>query len=33
MVQGSPGMESGTTEKYDILAFDKTGKTKVYAHR
>jgi hypothetical protein len=33
MVQGSPGMESGTTEKYDILAFDKAGKTRVYAHR
>jgi hypothetical protein len=33
MVQGSPGMESGTTEQYDILAFDKAGKTKVFAHR
>jgi hypothetical protein len=33
MVTGSPGMEGGTAEKYDILAFDKAGKTKVYAHR
>jgi len=31
MVQGSPGMETGRTEKYDVLAFDKTGKTKVFA--
>jgi hypothetical protein len=33
MVQGSPGMEGGTTEKYDVVSFDKAGKTKVYAHR
>jgi hypothetical protein len=33
MVQGSPGMEGGTTEKYDVVSFDKMGKTKVYAHR
>jgi len=33
MPQGSPGMETGTTEKYDIVAFDKAGKTKVYAKR
>ena len=33
MVQGSPGMESGTAEKYDVVSFDKTGKTKVYAQR
>lgn len=33
MPQGSPGMETGTTEKYDILAFDKAGKTKVFARR
>ena len=33
MPQGSPGMETGTTEKYDIVAFTKAGKTKVYATR
>jgi hypothetical protein len=33
MPQGSPGMESGTTEKYDILGFNKAGKTKVFARR
>ena len=33
MVQGSPGMETGTTEKYDIVAFDKGGKTRVFASR
>jgi len=33
MVQGSPGMEGGTAEKYDVVSFDKTGKTKVYAQR
>lgn len=31
MVQGSPGMETGRSEKYDVLAFDKSGKTKVFA--
>lgn len=33
MPQGSPGMETGTTEKYDVLAFTKAGKTRVYAKR
>ena len=33
MVTGSPGMEGGTPEKYDVVAFDKAGKTKVYARR
>jgi hypothetical protein len=33
MVQGSPGMETGSVEKYDVLAFDKAGKTRVFAHR
>jgi hypothetical protein len=33
MVQGSPGMEGGSTEKYDVVSFDKTGRTKVYAQR
>jgi hypothetical protein len=30
---GSPGMEVGPPEKYDILTFDKTGKTTVFASR
>ena len=33
MPSGSPGMESPTPEKYDILAFTKTGKTSIYAKR
>ena len=33
MPAGSPGMEGGTAEKYDIVAFDKAGKTKVFAKR
>ena len=36
MVTGSPGMEvpSGKVDPYDVLAFDKTGKTRVFAsHR
>ena len=33
MPQGSPGMETGRTDKYDIVAFAKTGKTKVFASR
>ena len=33
MVTGSPGMEGATREPYDVLAFDKAGKTTVYAHR
>jgi hypothetical protein len=33
MPQGSPGMESSTPEKYDVLGFDKAGKTKVFARR
>jgi hypothetical protein len=33
MPQGSPGMESSTKDKYDIVAFDKAGKTKVFAQR
>ena len=33
MPQGSPGMESPNPEKYEILAFTKTGKTHVYAKR
>ena len=33
MVNGSPGMESGKADKYDIVAFSKVGKTKVFASR
>lgn len=33
MPQGSPGMETGTIEAYDVLAFDGSGKTKLYARR
>lgn len=30
---GSPGMEGGTPERYQILLFDKAGQTRVYATR
>ena len=30
---GSPGMEGGTPERYQILLFDKAGTTRVYATR
>jgi hypothetical protein len=31
---GSPGMEQGgRKDRYDVLLFDKAGKTKVYASR
>lgn len=33
MPQGSPGMEQGSVEHYDIVAFDKAGRTKVFARR
>ena len=33
MPQGSPGLETGRVDKYEIVSFDKTGKTKVYARR
>jgi hypothetical protein len=33
MVQGSPGMETGRKEPYDVLAFTSDGKTSVYARR
>jgi hypothetical protein len=33
MPVGSPGMEGGTPERYDIIAFDRNGKTSVYASR
>ena len=33
MPMGSPGMEGATKEKYDILTFDRAGRTTVYAQR
>jgi hypothetical protein len=33
MPSGTPGMETGRVEKYDVLAFNKAGKTKVFASR
>lgn len=33
MPAGSPGMEGDTKERYDILTFDRAGKTGVYATR
>lgn len=33
MPMGSPGMEGGTKEKYDVMLFDKSGKSRVYASR
>ena len=33
MPMGSPGMEGAFSERYDVLAFDKKGKTTVYAKR
>ena len=32
MPMGSPGMEGGRVDHYDIIAFTNTGKTRVYAH-
>jgi hypothetical protein len=33
MPMGSPGMEGATKDAYDVLAFDRAGKTTVYASR
>ena len=33
MPTGSPGMEGGKPEPYEVLTFDKHGKTTVYAKR
>ncbi len=33
MPMGSPGMEGATRERYDVLTFDRAGKTTVYAQR
>jgi hypothetical protein len=31
MPMGSPGMEGGQAQRYQVLAFDKTGKTTLFA--
>jgi hypothetical protein len=33
MVAGSPGMEGGQKQAYDVLTFDAAGRTTVYAKR
>jgi len=33
MVTGSPGMEGGTAQPYDIVAWTAAGHTSLYAHR
>lgn len=33
MPSGSPGMEGGPKDAYDVIAFDRGGKTRVYAKR
>ena len=33
MPMGSPGMEGPRKDAYDVIAFEKTGKTTVYARR
>jgi hypothetical protein len=33
MPVGSPGMEGGKPERYDVFTFDRNGKTAVYARR
>jgi hypothetical protein len=33
MHAGSPGMEGATKERYDVLTFDRAGRTAVYATR
>ena len=33
MVTGSPGMEGGTPQHYDVIAFTRDGQTRVYASR
>ena len=33
MPVGSPGMEGGKPEPYEVFTFDKDGRTKVYAKR
>lgn len=33
MPAGSPGMEGGTPQRYDVIAFEKSGATRLYARR
>jgi hypothetical protein len=33
MPQGSPGMETGQKDAYDVIAWDRTGATSVFARR
>jgi len=33
MPMGSPGMEGSYTDRYDVVAFDKSGNKRVYASR
>jgi hypothetical protein len=33
MPAGSPGMEGASRVPYDVLSFDRAGRTRVYAHR
>jgi len=33
MPAGSPGMEGASRERYDVLTFDRAGRTSVYAER
>jgi hypothetical protein len=33
MVTGSPGMEGARSEHYDVVAFERDGKSRVYAKR
>ena len=33
MPAGSPGMEGASRAAYDVLTFDRAGRTRVYAHR
>ncbi len=33
MPAGSPGMEGAMKERYDVLTFDRAGRTRVYASR
>jgi hypothetical protein len=33
MVSGSPGMEGGPKQAYDVIEWTRDGKTSVYAHR
>lgn len=33
MVEGPPGMNENTKKPYDVIAFDRGGRTSVYAHR